>query len=85
MEILFLIAVILMGIMNIVCFVVGAKVGQMVSKGKDIEMPTINPADIVRQRETRREAERVQNRLDTIMANIQNYDGTGAGQKDVPR
>lgn len=82
MEVLLLLV---MGFANIVCFIVGAKVGQMVSKGKDIEMPTINPVEIHRQEESRREAERQQNRIETIMANIQNYDGTGAGQKDVPR
>lgn len=85
MEVLLLFAMILMGITNILCFVIGAKVGQTVSKGKDIEVPTINPKQIMQERENRREAERVQDRIETIMENIKNYDGTGAGQKDVPR
>lgn len=85
MEIALLIAMVLMGIMNIVCFVTGAKVGQMVSKGKEIEMPTINPVEIARQNASRRAAEKAQNRFDVIQENINNYDGTGAGQKDVPR
>ena len=85
MEVLLLLAMILMGITNIMCFVIGAKVGQTVSKGKDIEVPTINPKQIMQERENRREADRVQDRIETIMENIKNYDGTGAGQKDVPR
>ena len=32
-----------------------------------------------------KEAEAEKNRLDVILENIERYDGTGAGQKDVPR
>ena len=67
------------------CFIIGAKVGQTVSKGEDIEMPIPNPMKAIREREARNEAEREQDRIDTILQNIDNYDGTGKGQKDVPR
>lgn len=79
------ILLLIMCLANIACFIVGAKVGQMVSKGKEIEMPTINPVEIARQNASRRAAEKAQNRFDVIQENINNYDGTGAGQKDVPR
>lgn len=85
MEVLLLLAMVLMGITNILCFIIGARVGQKVSKGENIEMPTFNPAEIIQQRKSREEAERHQNRLETIMENIRNYNGTDAGQKDVPR
>ena len=71
------------GAMCIMCFYVGAKVGQSVSKGEDIETPTINPLKAYREHEQRKEAEKEQNRMETIMQNIEAYDGTGAGQKDV--
>jgi hypothetical protein len=70
---------------NIVCFIIGAKVGQAVSKGERIETPAIDPLKAYREHEAKREAQKEQERLDAIMRNIEAYDGTGAGQEDVPR
>lgn len=70
---------------NIVCFGIGAKIGQKVSKGKTIETPTLNPMKAVRERQDRKQAEAEQERLDAIMRNIESYDGTPRGQEDVPR
>ena len=75
--------VLVVSAMCIVCFMVGAKVGQTVSKGEDIQTPTINPLKAYREHEQRKEAEKEQNRMETIMQNIEAYDGTGEGQKDV--
>lgn len=66
---------------NIVCFVIGARVGQKVSKGETIVMPT--PMQAVRERKERKEAQMEQDRFNTIMSNIEKYDGTGKGQEDV--
>lgn len=86
MEILLMILLILIiGTLNIVCFFIGAKVGQAVVKGERIETPTISPAKAIREHLDRKKAEEKQNRIDTIMQNIENYDGTPYGQKDVPR
>lgn len=73
------------GLTNIACFIIGAKVGQTVSKGEKIETPTLSPLKAYREHEAKREAEMEQNRLDTIMRNIEAYDGTSRGQEDVPR
>lgn len=81
MEVLLLLV---MGIANIVCFVIGAKVGQAVSKGEDIKTPTVNPLKAYREHESKKEAQMEQHRIDTIMRNIEGYDGTGRGQEDVP-
>jgi hypothetical protein len=70
---------------NIVCFIIGAKVGQAVSKGEKIETPAIDPLKAYREHEAKKEAQKEQERLDTIMRNIETYDGTGAGQEEVPR
>jgi hypothetical protein len=70
---------------NIVCFIIGAKVGQAVSKGEKIETPSIDPLKAYREREAKREAQKEQNKLDAIMQNIEAYDGTSNGQRDVPR
>ena len=70
--------------MNIACFLIGAKVGQTVVKGKEIEVPTVNPLEAYRKREAKRAAQEEQNRVDTIMRNIESYDGTASNQEDVP-
>ena len=83
METTLLVAVICLT--NIACFIVGAKVGQKVSKGEPIETPVIDPFKAYREREARQEAKAEQDRLATIMRNIEKYDGTGNGQEEVPR
>ena len=80
MEILLVLAV---GTLNVVCFLFGAKVGMSVVKGEPIELPSLNPIKAYREREDQKQAEREQNKLSTIMQNIEAYDGTGANQKDV--
>ncbi len=82
MEILIILSV---GALCIVCFFVGAKVGQTVAKGEKIEAPTLNPMKAVREHQVKKEAEEEQKRIDTIMRNIESYDGTSRGQEDVPR
>ena len=71
------------GILNIGCFFIGAKVGQKVVKGEPIEIPSLNPLKAYREAQDRKEAEREADKLDTILQNIEAYDGTSAGQKDV--
>ena len=41
---------------NIVCFIIGAKVGQAVSKGERIETPAIDPLKAYREHEAKRKA-----------------------------
>lgn len=82
MEIL-LIAVV--AITNIFCFLIGAKVGQTVSKGESVELPTVNPLKAVEERRNKKEAEREQDKVNAILHNIEAYDGTGRGQEDIPR
>lgn len=84
MEVLLIIAaVFVVGAMNILCFLVGAKTGQQVSNNEPVELPNLDPLKAYREREERREAQEEQDRLDTIMRNIERYDGTGAGQEDI--
>lgn len=81
MEVLLLLV---MGAVNILCFVIGAKVGQKVAKGEEVKLPVAKPAKAVQVHQAQSEAEMEKNRLDTIMRNIDNYDGTEQGQEDVP-
>lgn len=75
----------IMGAVNILCFMVGAKVGQTVSKGEEVKLPTVDPVKAVREHLDRKEAEYEQNRIDTILRNIEAYNGTADGQEEVPR
>lgn len=83
METIILIAIV--GTLNVVCFFIGAKVGQTVSKGEAIEMPSVNPIEAIREHNDKKEADREQDRLETIMRNIERYDGSANGQEEVPR
>ena len=70
---------------NTISLVVGAKIGQSAIQGKEIKLP--NP--ITRVKETidefrdEREQEEEQERIKTMLENIDAYDGTGLGQKDI--
>lgn len=70
------------GAMNIACFIIGAKVGQTVKKGEDVKMPS--PVAAVREHKARKETQQKQDRMETILQNIESYDGTPIGQRDVP-
>ena len=73
------------GVISVVCFVLGAIVGQKVAKGEDIKLPNINPVEAIKELSSKKEAEAERNKVETILQNIDSYDGTANGQKDVPR
>ena len=47
----------IMGVVNVLCFIVGAKVGQKSAKGEEIELPSVNPLKAVREHQEKRMAE----------------------------
>ena len=65
-------------------FLAGAKLGQTVTKGEEIKVPSVNLMQAVREHKARKEAEMEQSKFDTILQNIEKYDGTTKGQEDVP-
>lgn len=81
------IALLAMGMVNILCFIAGAKVGMAVKKGEDIkvELPTANPIETIKTHLSKKEQAKEQARIDVIMQNIEMYDGTSSGQRDIPR
>ena len=72
-----------MGAVNVLCFIIGAKVGMAVKKDEGIELPSVNPVEAVKEHINKREAKIEQDRIDKIMQNIERYDGTPNGQVDV--
>lgn len=86
MELLLIVLLLfVVGALNVACFFIGAKVGQTATRGEDIKLPKVNPSAARKERRDREAAEDEQNRVNTILENIENYDGTGAYQKEVPR
>lgn len=77
--------IIAVGAMNILCFMIGAKVGQRVSKDEPIELPSLDPLKAAREHREQRESKREQDKYDAILRNIENYDGTDRGQEDIPQ
>ena len=75
------------GLMNILCFFIGAKVGQKVVKNEELKLP--NPVKSIKEDiqtyEETKEAMKEQEKLDTIAYNIDMYDGTSLGQREIPR
>ena len=80
----------LIGILAIVCFfnvfsfIMGAKIGQKVSKGETIDMGIKNPVQAYDEYKEREEQKKILERQQTVAENIDNYDGTSLGQKDLP-
>jgi hypothetical protein len=69
---------------NIACVIIGAKMGRASAMGEEIKLPSVNPVEAVRKHEAKKVADAEQSKIDTIMANIEAYDGTAYGQKDIP-
>lgn len=71
------------GILCIFSFTIGAIIGQKTVKKEDIRLP--NPVRMVREIEDSFEQRKERERNRIIAENIDNYDGTSIGQKDVPK
>lgn len=82
MEVLLLL---IMSASNIVCLVFGVKVGMSVKKGEEVKLPTLNPLEIYKAHREDKAAEAEMKRIDAVMQNLESYNGTEAGQKDIPR
>lgn len=80
MEILLTLVV---GTLCIVCFFIGAKVGQQVAQGEKIETPELNPVKRIWRYKDELAARKEQNEYEKVMRNIDKYDGTGYGQEDI--
>lgn len=83
MEVLLVLVV---GTLNIVCFFIGVKAGtKEVIKAPEIK--DLNPIKKIQehaeQKELKKEAELERKKIETILYNLDNYNGTAEGQKDV--
>lgn len=73
----------LFGIFIIVSYTLGLKNGQKLKNNEKIKIPEVNPIKIVRNEIDDFEERKKQRKDEIIKFNIDNYDGTGLGQKDI--
>jgi hypothetical protein len=73
---------------NVLCFFLGAKITQQIYEGERVTVTIPNPTEVIRMAQEEREAEETAeaelNKMQTILDNIERYDGTPYGQKAVP-
>ena len=77
-----LIAILMVSILNIVCFFVGAKIGQKVANNEPIKAPSVNPFKAYKEHMEQKEVEDEMAKLEKTLANIDNY-GTNKPQMKI--
>ena len=84
MELIFIILI--NSTANILCFFLGTKIVQKVMKNENLKVPKIkNPIKKVEEHKEKKELEKEIEKNNIILENIDNYDGTPIGQKELPR
>jgi hypothetical protein len=79
MDVLLLVVFICLS--NMACLIVGTKVGQKAYRGEEIKLP--NPVVKAQSVEDSQEYKKEQEAVATMLHNIDVYDGTSLGQKDI--
>lgn len=78
-----IILVMLMGVLNLLAFLIGAKTGQKVVNKEPVELPKINPITIYKEHKEKEAMNRENELMNKNLENINNYKGSSAGQKDI--
>ena len=73
---------IIISILNIVCFLIGAIVGQRVFERKPV---IVNPVQEIKNHIEEKEISKEEQRFNIIAENIDNYSGNSIGQKVIPK
>lgn len=77
---------IVFGIFIMSSFVIGVILGQKLNRNEKIEVNPVKAIeDYKEERQYKKEIQQEQSKLDIMLENIDNYDGTGIGQKNIPR
>ena len=56
-----------------------------VMKGEEVKVDIPHPIEAIKEHLERKEVEKEQDKLAVMMENIDNYDGTDLGQKEIPK
>lgn len=76
-----LLLILIISLLNIMCFFIGAKIGQYTVKGKDIKLP--NPVQAIEEHKETKKQREEEDRKQKILKNIDNYNGTPLGQVKI--
>lgn len=68
-------------LINIVCLLIGVEIGQKTSKGEKVTIPA--PTKIITEIKENRERKMEEELNAKMLDNINNYNGTALGQKDL--
>ena len=68
---------------NVMCFFIGARTGQKVMNKEPLKVSS--PMEKIEEHKRKKEEKYELERQAVLFENIESYDGTGYGQKDVPR
>lgn len=79
------IILLIVSISNIICFFLGAKIGQRVVNNQPVRIIDKSPIESIIEKQDSKELKKQQEIDDVIKHNIDVYDGTSLGQKDIPR
>ena len=71
-------------VLNILSFTIGARIGQKIVKGQEVKVIP-SPIQVINELKEEKVQAKEQERNKVIAENIDNYDGTSIGQKDVPK
>ena len=74
----------LFGVFILLAYTLGLRNGQKVSNNEEIKMPELNPVTVISNEIEKHEDRKKQEAYEIMMSNIDNYDGTGLGQKEIP-
>ena len=72
------------GVFILVAYSLGLKNGQRISKNEEVVVPNVNPIKVITEEKEKYEEKKKQEAYEIMMSNIDNYDGTGLGQQDIP-
>lgn len=72
------------GVFIIVSYSLGLKNGQRLSKNEEVVVPNVNPVKVIAEEIEKHKEKKKQQAYEIMMSNIDNYDGTGLGQQDIP-
>jgi len=72
------------GVFIIIAYSLGLKNGQKLTKNEEVVVPNINPIKVIADEKERYEERKKQEIQEINSYNIDHYDGTGLGQKDIP-
>lgn len=65
-------------------YTLGLRNGQKLAKKEEIVMPNVNPVTAINNQIEKNEIKKEQDLMNIMLSNIDNYDGSGVGQKDIP-